>query len=145
MQQNSKQTTKGYWVITLPNSQKVVSNIVKMKDGLYGLTIDMSAHKSFMKALSALADFYSHMMDDNKTPVQEFHFAGISLKVTDYSADNKSFSTYEFKTGKGAVFLSGGQNTFFELLFHIQEKSAEVSPLERLNYARAEALCANLA
>lgn len=62
IQRNTKQVQPGYWTTTLPNSQKVISNIVKIAAGEYGCTHDLSRHNSFMACLAHIMPLFKEAL-----------------------------------------------------------------------------------
>lgn len=58
IQANTTKVKAGYWSVTLPNTSKVIANVVKLASGEYGVTNDMSAHSNFMAALAHIMPIF---------------------------------------------------------------------------------------
>jgi hypothetical protein len=145
MQRNAKKLKAGYWSLDLPNSYKCVGNIIKLKDGSYGVSNDLTSHKTFMGALASLRKLFAQMLATYKTPVQTFFFAGVALECHDFNAQSQSFNGYKLKDGQNNVVLFGNKHeTMTDLSYTLIEVMASARGHEMLTLRKAQLLVTDL-
>lgn len=73
VQANTKQESKGFWSTVL--NGKTIGNIHKLTTGGYGVSVDMSEHTTFMKALGHMVKFVKAAAQPSRTVKAVFSFA----------------------------------------------------------------------
>lgn len=109
IQKNTKEIRKGFWVVRF--NGKVVSNIVKTTGNAYGVTINMTEHKSFMAALASLLGLFAETVAEYRHPAKTVSHEHVIVSLFGYSDTRKDCEGYHVKTALGKTILLETDNT----------------------------------